>query len=108
MVCLSPNDSFSAFDKQKLIRLAEFYPCDFSEVEFVTLDFELDTYVTDVKSDDRFSELKSISDLAQKLVETKKGFCISFGIYAFKIMLDSTYCYCFCGKIIFCDEYSKK
>ncbi len=28
--CLSPSDSFATFDKKKLIRLAQFYPKDFS------------------------------------------------------------------------------
>ncbi|XP_075651588.1 uncharacterized protein LOC142622058 [Castanea sativa] len=53
MVCLNTSDSFSAFDIQKLTRLAKFYPSDFSET-----DSEI--------------ELKGIGDLARKMVETNK------------------------------------
>ena len=45
VACLSPNDSVSAFDKQKLIHLASFYPNDFSLMERFALDDELDAYI---------------------------------------------------------------
>ncbi|XP_062119540.1 uncharacterized protein LOC133834024 [Humulus lupulus] len=35
--CLSPANSFSAFDKGKLIRLAQLYPCDFSTMDIKKL-----------------------------------------------------------------------
>ena len=41
MACMSPTDSFSAFDKRKLIQVAEFYKSDFSPIELVTLDSNL-------------------------------------------------------------------
>ncbi|XP_016648930.1 PREDICTED: zinc finger MYM-type protein 1-like [Prunus mume] len=72
MACLSPFDSFSAFNKQKLIRLAQFYPKDFSENDILALEDELETYIFDMKSSSVFSGLKGISDLGEKLVETKK------------------------------------
>ena len=68
---LSLRDSFSAFDKEKLIRLAQFYPSDFSHVELLALDNQLQNYIIDISSDSAFSELGGISDLATKLVETK-------------------------------------
>ncbi|XP_022897746.1 uncharacterized protein LOC111411446 [Olea europaea var. sylvestris] len=34
LACLCPDDSFSAFDKDKLIRLAKYYPKDFSKINF--------------------------------------------------------------------------
>ena len=74
VACLNPNDSFCAFDKQKLVRLAEFYPSDFSKVDLVILGNQLDNYIVDMRSDDRFSKLKGISDLSKRLVESKKNF----------------------------------
>ncbi|PIN22669.1 hypothetical protein CDL12_04614 [Handroanthus impetiginosus] len=61
-----------SFDKQKLIRLAEFYPHDFSSLDRLALDCQLDTYIIDVRSSDDFMKLKGIVDLAEKLVEKKK------------------------------------
>ena len=42
--CLNPSDSFSSFDKKKLIRLAEFYPKEFSERDLLVLHDQLDRY----------------------------------------------------------------
>ena len=69
---MNPNDSFSAFDKQKLIRLAEFYPNEFSTVELSTLDDQLETYIVDMRSSNEFLQVKGICDLAQKMVEKKR------------------------------------
>jgi hypothetical protein len=72
VACLSPRHSFSAFDKGRLIRLAQFYPSEFSPVELLALDCQLENYFLDVCSDSEFSELGGISDLSIKLVETRK------------------------------------
>ena len=72
MACLNPCDSFIAFEKQKLLRLAQFYPQDFSPIELMILNDQLETYIIDMRSSSEFSELKGISDLAQKMVETKR------------------------------------
>ena len=69
---LNPSDSFIGFDKQKLIRFTQFYPKDFSLIELVILNYQLETYIIDVRSNDQFSQLKGIGDLARKMVETKK------------------------------------
>ena len=72
VACLSPCDSFVAFDKKKLMRLAEFYPSDFSIVDLHRLDTQLETYILDMRSAIEFERLKSISDLSKKLVKTKR------------------------------------
>ncbi|XP_024039563.1 zinc finger MYM-type protein 1 [Citrus clementina] len=72
VACLCPNDSFAAFDKQKLLRLTEFYPNDFFPVDLVALETQLDVYIMDVSFDNNFSGIKGIGELARKLVETKK------------------------------------
>ncbi|CAH9118761.1 unnamed protein product [Cuscuta epithymum] len=70
--CLSPDKSFEAFDKLKLIEFATFYPSDFSSVELVVLENQLETYILDMRSNDEFSELKGIACLAEMLVKTGK------------------------------------
>ena len=63
VACLNPRDSFIAFDKQKLLRLAQFYPQEFSPIELMILNDQLETYIIDMRSSSEFSELKGISDL---------------------------------------------
>ncbi|PIA38189.1 hypothetical protein AQUCO_02800092v1 [Aquilegia coerulea] len=61
MACLNPTNSFSAFDVEKLIRLAEFYSDDFSEQEQKVLRNQLETYGIDMKSNNTFAALKGIN-----------------------------------------------
>ncbi|XP_026422472.1 zinc finger MYM-type protein 1-like [Papaver somniferum] len=72
VACLCPSDSFASFDKDMLKRLAEFYPKDFSEIDIVLLDGQLQNYIMDVRTSTEFSSLNGITDLARKMVETKK------------------------------------
>ncbi|KAJ9129148.1 hypothetical protein P3X46_034066 [Hevea brasiliensis] len=73
VACLSQNDSFSAFDKEKLLRFTQFYPIEFSIVQLVALDNQLETYILDIKSNAKFSNLIGISNLAEKMVKTKRN-----------------------------------
>nr|KYP46931.1 hypothetical protein KK1_031413 [Cajanus cajan] len=72
VACLNPRDSFSTFDKEKLIRFAQFYSFEFSPVELLALDNQLENYFIDVCFDNAFSKLKGIGDLSMKFVETRK------------------------------------
>lgn len=72
MSCLNPSNSFSAFDKAKLIRLANFYPQDFSPHELEVLDDQFENYIIDMRSNIEFSSLKGITDLAEKMVQRRK------------------------------------
>ncbi|XP_024164172.1 zinc finger MYM-type protein 1-like [Rosa chinensis] len=75
LVCvasLSPDNLFSAFDKQKLLRLAKFYLRDFSERDVLSLEDKLDIYLNEMRSNSEFSQLKGIGSLAKKLVEIGK------------------------------------
>ncbi|CAN6726971.1 unnamed protein product [Malus baccata var. baccata] len=71
MACLSPKDSFVAFDKPKLLRLAQFYPQDFSDEDRLALKDQLEIYIHYVCSSSDFSQLEGIGDLAKKMVETR-------------------------------------
>ncbi|TYK00355.1 copia-type polyprotein [Cucumis melo var. makuwa] len=72
VACLNPSNSFTAFDRQKLICLAQFYPRDFSTTELLILEDQLQNYIIDVCSDNMFVGLTSIGDLSQKMVITAK------------------------------------
>ncbi|XP_022883399.1 uncharacterized protein LOC111400204 [Olea europaea var. sylvestris] len=72
VACLSPNNSFAAFDKIKLIRLCQYYPLDFDAVDILELNDQLDTYILYMCTSEDFEELQDISDLAQKLVVKNK------------------------------------
>ncbi|KAL7256105.1 hypothetical protein ACSBR1_010104 [Camellia fascicularis] len=104
VACLNPNNSFCAFDKQKLIHLAEFYPSDFSAVDLMALDNQLQNYIVDMCSSNEFSELKRIGDLTRKLVETKKDIVYP----ACEIGIDFTSCDCNSKKSIFSNEIHKE
>ena len=60
MASLDPSDSFKAFDKDKLIRLVEFYPMDFSSNDLLYLGDDLDSYIYDMRHDDEFLGLKEL------------------------------------------------
>ncbi|XP_028062659.1 zinc finger MYM-type protein 1-like [Camellia sinensis] len=70
VACLNPSNSFSSFDRKKLIHLVEFYSKEFSSVEFMVLNDQLDTYIIDMLSSSEFSMLNGIADLAKKMIET--------------------------------------
>ncbi|XP_022874191.1 uncharacterized protein LOC111393022 [Olea europaea var. sylvestris] len=71
--CLSPRDSFAAFDKDKLLRFAQFYPLDFNSEELLLLRPQLDKFLLLVRMDEAFFNLNSISCVAQKLIETRSS-----------------------------------
>ena len=64
VACLNPCDLFVVVDKKKLIRLAQFYSQDFSPIELMVLNDQLETYIIDMHSSSEFSDLKGIGDLA--------------------------------------------
>ena len=72
MACLNPSNSFVTFDKEMLIRLAKFYPSDFLGTDILTLDFQLQNYIFDMRSNDFFLELQGVTELTKKLVSTRK------------------------------------
>ncbi|ESQ50881.1 hypothetical protein EUTSA_v10022584mg [Eutrema salsugineum] len=72
MASLSPTSSFKQFDKDKLMKLVDFYPDDFTSVERFSLEQQFDIYIDNVKEDKRFSNLKSLGDFSRLMVETQK------------------------------------
>lgn len=69
---LSPVNSFANYDKDKIMRLAKYYPNEFGDNKFQELSSKLDDYIVYMRqSDNRFSNLKGLGDLFKALVETK-------------------------------------
>ncbi|CAN1750396.1 Zinc finger MYM-type protein 1 [Linum perenne] len=66
MVCLNPHDSFVAFDKEKLMHLATFYPNEFPPSLMKFLGYQLNSYICDLPFDNRFKDLKGVDELAKK------------------------------------------
>ncbi|KAL0533945.1 hypothetical protein IC582_028221 [Cucumis melo] len=58
---LNPSNSFTTFDRQKLICLAQFYPRDFSTTKLLIFEDQLQNYIIDVCSDNMFVGLTSIA-----------------------------------------------
>ena len=56
----------------KLLSLAKLYPHDFDSGNLRDLSNELGLYIFDVRNDDRFSNIQTIAELSQKMVETRK------------------------------------
>ncbi|KAK9664959.1 hypothetical protein RND81_14G080100 [Saponaria officinalis] len=72
MASFNPVNCFVAYDKQKLLRLAEFYPEDFSCNDLIRLEFQLYHFIDDVRKDARFESVQDIGQLSMMLVETNK------------------------------------
>ncbi|XP_074296543.1 uncharacterized protein LOC141626797 [Silene latifolia] len=87
MACLSPTDVFASFDKDKLVRLAKFYPNEFNDTEITLLEFELDIFESDMLRDSRFHLIKSLGELSIMLVETKKHISYSRVYLLLKLVL---------------------
>jgi hypothetical protein len=70
---IDPANSFYLYDKGKLLKLAQFYPKDFSRKDLVNLPIYLTHFIADMREDQRFSEVKSFVELSVMLVETRKS-----------------------------------
>lgn len=71
MASFNPADSYAARDVDKLVKLAHFYPEDFSTFELGCLPFQLETFFDAMRKDERFREVKTLTELTIKLVETR-------------------------------------
>jgi len=87
VACLNPSDSFSTFNKEKLIHLAHFYPNEFSIVDLMILGDRLDTYIIDLRDDDEFSGIEGIVSLAEKMIKTKKNLIFPLVYMLIKLLL---------------------
>jgi hypothetical protein len=70
-LCLNLSNSFSAFNKDKLIHLAHFYPDKFFIMDLMVLGYQFDMYIIDLHNDNDFFDIKGIASLAEKMVKIK-------------------------------------
>ncbi|XP_042056351.1 uncharacterized protein LOC121800929 [Salvia splendens] len=87
MTCFSPRDDFSSFDKESVLKLATFYPSDFSSIDLRSLDCQLDIFMEDMRRDNDFQNLQDLSSLSMKLVETKRDVAYPFVLLLIKLIL---------------------
>ena len=72
MSAFNPSCQFSHYDDEKLLKLAKFYPNDFSDIKLEHIEKELCLYIDNVRNDTRFASLETINDLAKLMVDTRK------------------------------------
>ncbi|KAG5572106.1 hypothetical protein H5410_061872 [Solanum commersonii] len=90
VACLNPIESFSSFDIKNILRMAELYPDDFGKNVMVTLRNQIETYIVDVRDvDRRFSNLKRLGDISEKLVKVKKhlNYSLVFRLIKFVLLI---------------------
>jgi hypothetical protein len=87
MAAFNSKDSFADFNKENLVRLAEFYPNDFDSDKLDGLDLELVTFIDNVRADIRFDNLNMISDLAKLMVQTNKHITFPLVYQLLKLVL---------------------
>ncbi|XP_019251318.1 PREDICTED: uncharacterized protein LOC109230253, partial [Nicotiana attenuata] len=72
MASLSLIDSFANFDKDRIMKLAEYYPSEFDDNKLRDLSFQLDSFIVYARMPhSKFINLKGMKDLAIVMAETK-------------------------------------
>ena len=99
----NPKNSFDAYKFESLMELAQSYPKDFDSTQLKDLARELPIYIDNVRADERFAKLKSISELGRMMVQTTKH--LSFPLVSStEARTCSSYCYHIHGEVLFSDE----
>uniref|UniRef100_I1P1W2 HAT C-terminal dimerisation domain-containing protein n=1 Tax=Oryza glaberrima TaxID=4538 RepID=I1P1W2_ORYGL len=83
----SPRDSFHDFNLENLMSLAKSYPSDFNSGNLRDLSHQLGLYTADVRDDGRFSNIQTIAELSQIMVETRKHLCYPLVYQLLKLVL---------------------
>ncbi|XP_042387815.1 zinc finger MYM-type protein 1-like [Zingiber officinale] len=73
IACLHPRNSFSEFNVQKLVRLCDLYPEDFSTNDYIVIEQQLQNFIHNIRQDLNFSGIEDLGSFAQKIVETLKN-----------------------------------
>ena len=63
---------FLGSNPHNLIKLAKFYPHDFTFEEMNQLPFQLNRYINELRNDDNFKNLRSLAELSMMLVKKEK------------------------------------
>lgn len=87
MAAFCPKDSFHAFKVETLVNLAKSYPDDFNSIQLKDLAHELPFYIDNVRADERFAGMKTISELAKLMVSTNKHLAFPLVYQLLKLVL---------------------
>jgi hypothetical protein len=87
MTVLNPSNSFASFDANKVRRLAEFYPNDFSNSDVLRVEMQLDNYIDDMRRDVIFQGINNLVDLSMKLVQTNRHYVYDLVYLLLKFVL---------------------
>ncbi|XP_004954949.1 uncharacterized protein LOC101779254 [Setaria italica] len=87
MSAFSLSNSFASFDAQKVCRLTEFYPKDFSNNDLLKFELQLDNYIDDMRQNDSLKGLDNTVDLSVKLVQTQRHKVYDIVYLLFKLIL---------------------
>jgi hypothetical protein len=87
MAAFSPKDSFADFKLESLLELAKLYRDDFSHDQLKDLAHKLPIYIDNVRADERFSGLNTITELAKLMVDTKKHLAFPLVYQFLKLVL---------------------
>ncbi|XBH80418.1 hypothetical protein VPH35_106164 [Triticum aestivum] len=87
MSAFNPSGQFSHYDHEKLLKLAKFYPNDFSDIKLEHIEKELCLYIDNVRNDTRFASLETINDLTKLMVFAKKHFSYPLVYRLLKLVL---------------------
>ncbi|KAM3375090.1 hypothetical protein P3S68_013804 [Capsicum galapagoense] len=105
MASLSPDNSFVNYDKNRIIKLATYYPNEFSASMLEDLSFELDNYIDYVRQGTcDFFKLKRLGDLSETLVKNKFAQDLETCIFACEVDFDITCGDCNGGKSFLFNE----
>jgi hypothetical protein len=104
IAAFNPKNSFEAFKVESLVELAKSYPDDFDSTQMKDLHRELNFFIDNVRADERFSSLISISVLAKLMVDTTKHMTFSFGLSASQACIGSSNHHCISGEVLFSNE----
>lgn len=69
------------------MELAKSYPDDFNSTQLMDLGLELPIYIDNVRADERFANLNTISELARLMVRTQKDLAFSLVYRFLKLIL---------------------
>jgi hypothetical protein len=87
IAAFSPKNSFEAFKFESLMELAKSYPDDFDSTQLKNLCHEFHIYIDNVRADESFAILNTISELAKMMVATNKDEYFSLVYRLLKLVL---------------------
>ncbi|XP_057532880.1 uncharacterized protein LOC130810767 [Amaranthus tricolor] len=68
--CLNPANSFSYYNKEKVFKMAKLYTDDFDYFALDCLSFELDTFIDNFSTNERFSSISTLGEFSKTLVQS--------------------------------------